>query len=139
METYEIDTVFGFGKYIGHNLRTLAPVDPGYIEWCILNIDSFHIEPETLIQLREEGVSLPLSAAALNILMEKQKQHESSLAEEDDYRDDGMYDDDGYYENTESRTFGRYAGTYAQDEAGFSDEDIDNIFDGEPDAYWNID
>lgn len=32
-----------------------------------------------------------------------------------------------------------YAGTYAQDVAGFSDEDIDDIFDGEPDAYWNID
>lgn len=32
-----------------------------------------------------------------------------------------------------------YAGTYAHDEAGYSDEDIDTIFDGEPDAYWNID
>ena len=32
-----------------------------------------------------------------------------------------------------------YAGTYAHDVAGFSDEDIDTIFDGEPDAYWNID
>lgn len=32
-----------------------------------------------------------------------------------------------------------YAGTYAHDVAGFSDEDIDTIFDGDPDAYWNID
>ena len=32
-----------------------------------------------------------------------------------------------------------YAGTYAHDVAGFSDEEIDDIFDGEPDAYWNID
>lgn len=32
-----------------------------------------------------------------------------------------------------------YAGTYAHDVAGYSDEDIDTIFDGEPDAYWNID
>ena len=32
-----------------------------------------------------------------------------------------------------------YAGTYAHDVAGFSDEDIDTIFDGEPEAYWNID
>lgn len=32
-----------------------------------------------------------------------------------------------------------YAGTYAQDIAGYSDEDINDAFDGEPDAYWNID
>ena len=40
-----------------------------------------------------------------------------------------------YYEDYEDE----YAGTYAHDVAGFSDEDIDTIFDGEPEAYWNID
>lgn len=32
-----------------------------------------------------------------------------------------------------------YEGTWAHDEAGYSNDDIDTIFDGEPDAYWNID
>ena len=32
-----------------------------------------------------------------------------------------------------------YAGTWAHDEAGWSDDDIDNVLDGNPDAYWNID
>ena len=32
-----------------------------------------------------------------------------------------------------------FAGTYAHDEAGYSNDDIWDIFDGEPDAYWNID
>ena len=32
-----------------------------------------------------------------------------------------------------------FAGTYAQDVAGYSDEDINDAFDGDPDAYWNID
>ena len=32
-----------------------------------------------------------------------------------------------------------YAGTWAHDEAGYSDGDIDTIFDGDPDAYWNFD
>lgn len=36
-------------------------------------------------------------------------------------------------------TYDKYAGTYAQDEMGYSDDDIDTIFDGDPDAYWNID
>lgn len=32
-----------------------------------------------------------------------------------------------------------YAGTYAHDVEGYSDDDIHTIFDGDPDAYWNID
>lgn len=39
----------------------------------------------------------------------------------------------------ERPTFERYVGTYAQEEMGFSDDDIDTIFDGDPSAYWNID
>lgn len=35
--------------------------------------------------------------------------------------------------------YGKYTGSYAQDEMGYSDDDIDTIFDGDPDAYWNID
>jgi len=32
-----------------------------------------------------------------------------------------------------------YRGSYVQDEMEYSDDDIDTIFDGNPDAYWNID
>lgn len=32
-----------------------------------------------------------------------------------------------------------YAGSYAHDVMGYSDETIDDAFDGDPDAYWNID
>jgi len=37
------------------------------------------------------------------------------------------------------RTFENYKGSYAQDIEGYSDQDIDDIFDGDPDMYWNID
>ena len=46
---------------------------------------------------------------------------------------------DVYVEDEDSRHYSRYIGSYAQDEMGYSDEDIDTIFDGDPDAYWNID
>ena len=36
-------------------------------------------------------------------------------------------------------SYGEYAGTYAQDVEGYSDDVIDDAFDGDPDAYWNID
>lgn len=32
-----------------------------------------------------------------------------------------------------------YSGTYAHDEAGFTDEEIDTLLGGDPSAYWNID
>lgn len=35
--------------------------------------------------------------------------------------------------------YGGYSGTYAQDVAGYSDEIINDAFEGDPDAYWNID
>lgn len=37
------------------------------------------------------------------------------------------------------KTFENYKGSYAQDIEGYSDQDIDDIFDGNPDLYWNID
>lgn len=39
----------------------------------------------------------------------------------------------------ERSTYDRYSGSYAQDVEGWSDQDIDDVFDGNPDAYWNID
>ena len=35
--------------------------------------------------------------------------------------------------------YGEYAGSYAQDVERYSDDVIDDAFDGDPDAYWNID
>ena len=49
-----------------------------------------------------------------------------------------IYDDD-YDFNDEEITYRRYNGSYAQDIEGWSDDDIDIVFEGDPDAYWNID
>ena len=35
--------------------------------------------------------------------------------------------------------FGEYEGSYAQDIMGYSDDVINDAFEGDPDAYWNID
>lgn len=44
-----------------------------------------------------------------------------------------------YYDDDYRTSYGEYAGTYAQDVEGYSDDVIDDAFDGDPDAYWNID
>lgn len=59
------------------------------------------------------------------------------------YADDDYYDEtEDYYEPDyydEPETYDDYNGTYVQDVEGWSDQDIDTVLDGEPDAYWNID
>lgn len=50
------------------------------------------------------------------------------------YEEHNVHFDDDYGSH-----YGEYAGTYAQDVAGYSDDVINDAFDGEPDAYWNID
>ncbi len=48
---------------------------------------------------------------------------------------------DSFYEPNDGygTHYGEYAGTYAQDVMGYSDDVINDAFDGDPDAYWNID
>lgn len=45
-------------------------------------------------------------------------------------------DDD---EDLSNKSYSRYSGSYAQDEMWYSDDEIDTLFEGDPDAYWNID
>lgn len=59
-----------------------------------------------------------------------------SFDDEDDYEPYEPNYDDGLYEK---ESYGQYAGTYAQDVEGLSDDFINDALDGEPDAYWNID
>ena len=53
----------------------------------------------------------------------------------DDYSENDNYE----YNNSNESTYERYNGSWAQDEEGYSDEDIDTIFEGDPSTYWNID
>ena len=59
--------------------------------------------------------------------------------ENEDYIDDYSCCSQRLNEDDAEPTYERYNGTYAQDEMGYSDDDIDTIFEGDPSAYWNID
>lgn len=62
---------------------------------------------------------------------------ESNDPDEDYDRDEDYEQAEDYWEGEE--TYGCYNGSYAQDVEGWSDQDIDDVLDGDPDAYWNID
>ena len=51
-----------------------------------------------------------------------------------EYFNNDYYEEDFYPEH-----YGAYAGSYAQDVEGLSDEFIDDVLGGDPDCYWNID
>ncbi len=55
--------------------------------------------------------------------------------------DEEDYDDyyEPAYDYRERHTYREFGGSYAQDVEGWSDQDIWDAFDGDPDAYWNID
>lgn len=88
----------------------------------LLDIDGYELLPCTYDDIQRKGRDCYL---VINEgVQETLDFHSSSLYSY------GMY---------ESRHYGRYSGSYVQDEMGYSDEDIDTIFDGDPSAYWNID
>lgn len=60
---------------------------------------------------------------------------ESEDQQDYDYEDD--YEDD--YGDDYGSHYGKYAGSYAQEVMGYSDDVIDDAFEGDPDLYWNID
>ena len=87
-----------------------------------------------------------ISSAPLNESEEKGTWDKNSSTYRDIYDDDEYndeeYDDDDYDDYShdyEEPTCDRYNGSYAQDEMRYSDDDIDTIFEGDPETYWNID
>lgn len=129
-----IDDEFDFGKYKGLSLSDVMDINPEYIIWCMMNISnnqycSFIITDEAMQELRSV---YPEFLITLDFEDMRKKQlfndsNDSERCDDYDFRDD------------EQAAFECYNGSYAQDEMGYSDDDIDTIFDGEPNAYWNID
>lgn len=52
---------------------------------------------------------------------------------------DNLGSSNKYFNDHNCSHYGEYEGTYAHDVAGYSDDIINDAFDGEPEAYWNID
>ena len=74
------------------------------------------------------------------IIPEKVAYHIKEMPDDEiDERESEFYDNTCSNPFRERPTYDRYKGSYAQDEMGYSDEEIDTIFDGDPLAYWNID
>ena len=124
-----IASIFCFGKYKGESLWSVILKDKSYIYWCVNNISDFIIDRDALSQIRELFPELIIPLSFSTHIYDS-----SETCDDYDDNDEGWYE----YENKDCSTYERYAGSYAQDVMGYSDDDIDIIFDGDPWAYWNI-
>ncbi|MGI6225580.1 MAG: AAA family ATPase [Peptococcales bacterium] len=74
---------------------------------------------------------------SLEKVMKGNEENTEDNIDQQNYDED--YADDYDYDDYERESYGKYAGSYAQDVEGLSDDFIDDVLDGDPDAYWNID
>lgn len=128
MRFYFLDTEFTFGKYEGKTVRQILDLQPSYIDWCAINLDHFYLSNQMIEAIKSIKPDFIISDEGKRKLSDKYSTWEREQ-EQDDYDED--FEEEATYEN--------YNGSYAQDVEGWSDQDIDDVFDGDPDAYWNID
>ena len=104
--------------------------------WHVYDTNDRNISSKPINELEEIGIWDESSSVYRNIY---------DNVDDDEYDDDnecGVYDDCNEEQlcgEPDEPTYDRYSGSYAQDVMGYSDDDIDTIFDGDPNAYWNID
>lgn len=128
MKFYDLDTEFTFGKYEGKTVRQILNLQSSYLDWCAINLDHFYLSNQMIEEIKSIKPDFIISDEGKQKLADKYSTWESEQ-EQNDY--------DEYF--AEEVTYENYTGSYAQDVEGWSDQDIDDVFDGDPDAYWNID
>lgn len=131
-----IDDEFDFGRFKGLSLSDVIEISPDYIVWCMFNVTHtpFIISDEAMYEL---SVLYP----KITFDYEFEKRRFSILQEwKSKQNNDYCYiDENGSYDYDEEETYERYSGTYAQEVEDWSDQEIDDVLDGDPEAYWNID
>lgn len=134
-----LDDEFDFGKFKGCTFAEVLQDSPDYLTWVVDNVAGSRCVFDDSV-MDEVSIMFP----RFKVTQEFENMRCLRLEEFEEIADcvDDKYRHDYnvcFYDDRDGRTYGRYAGSYAQDEMGYSDDDIDTIFDGEPDAYWNID
>ena len=142
---------FDFGKFLYCTIIDVMTCNPSYLTWLLKNVsgDRFFIAPRVMEQIRYLSPSFVFTKELLNCYAKRKEEFEAFKIEDDKRKEKEERTRrswDQYYEslystkhNEDTPTYEKYNGSYAQDVMGYSDDEIDTIFDGDPSAYWNID
>lgn len=136
----KLDDKFTIGKFSGCTIAEVLKYNPDYIfEWFLKNTDGTYcaLSTDLLPAIRTMFPNIVITKD-LEESMHRMQQNFDNLTNAESRRNSRClyFESDDEYERD---TYDRYCGSYAQDEMGYSDDDIDTIFDGDPSAYWNID
>ncbi len=147
--------VFEFGRYRWLSLSDVLELNPDYVKWCMYHVSfPFYLSKDTLLEIEQVYPLFLITRDFMTKYKERSSQiircnqierneENSTVTEMDDAIFNSEFDNESWdiermrYE--EEGEYERYGGTYVQDVMDWSDEDIDDVLDGEPDAYWNID
>ena len=131
--------MFDFGKFKGCDIGEVLMFSPNYLNWVIENVDGSicAFSDEVIKQIELIFPNFIISNELMDKIKERQNEYQEAINNKYVRRSRrNQVQWDRYYEED---TYERYNGSYAQDEMGYSDDDIETIFDGDPSAYWNID
>lgn len=134
-----LSQMFDFGKFKGCDIGEVLMFSPNYLNWVIENVDGSicAFSDEVIKQIELIFPNFIISNELMDKIKERQNEYQEAINNKYVRRSRrNQVQWDRYYEED---TYERYNGSYAQDEMGYSDDDIDTIFDGDPSAYWNID
>ena len=128
MKYYNLNTQFTFGKKVGKTILQVSFEEPGYLSFCLINLDHFIISHETIEEIQCLNAKFKLSKQAEeeqnNKLIALEKIEAAACFENDDFDDDDDYGRSG-------EKYGWYN--------GWSDDAIDDAFEGDPMNTWNVD
>lgn len=138
MEINSLNDEFRFGKFNGCTLGEIMMTNPDYVIWAAKNVEGKWccFTENAIRELNTMFPDFDYDDSFLQAVERQRNEYEKSHYPNEAYDYDNSYNEPSYYEE---QTYGRYAGSYAQDEMGYSDEEIDIVFEGDPSAYWNID
>jgi hypothetical protein len=130
---YGLNSEINFGKYYGIKIKDLIIESSDIIMEYVLNFHWFSLSDEAIEYLaKDQQYHFKF---LIDIIREKNNYKES-------YKEAERRSRSRYISNRQSRDLeyeSDNSGSYAYDEAGYSDDDIDSAFDGDPENYWNID
>lgn len=144
-EFHALDDLFNFGRYKGLCLSDVLDINPSYVSWCTKHCTGvvFILHDKVMSQIKS---AYPLfKTDKLFEFKRIYNLNRCTYSSSYPFYDDENYEEeepdnfDTYDDRVDTPTYEKYGGSWAQDVEGYSDDDIDTIFDGDPSAYWNID
>jgi hypothetical protein len=163
---YSLEDILDFGKYNGFNIKEVYQFDPDYLEWCIETVEYFYVDLDHVKALPKptpmrlcfiagywvsnhstknhitdahkylsEGHTLSernfqFSEEALSV--SNQKKERVTTKFQNNSQDNFIGESEDYESYGSSHE--KYGGYN-----GYSDDAIDDAFEGDPENTWNVD